>query len=193
MKNIISIFGLFILLSAFSCNNKSASFYYSKAIKNDSLKKYYKAVNYFDKAIELDSSYADWYYKRGIAKQGLKQYLWVHPNTRIAKRRRNEYKFESVVNDFTKAIILNPKHAAAYNARAMARYDYCSIFRPSQEIFDDLNKSIEVDSTAWYAYIHRGMVWSNAGNKEKACEDYKKAAEINPKSDATRLIKQQCK
>ena len=63
---------------------------------------YEKAIEDYNKAIELDPNLAGVYYNRGNAYFYLKQY-------------------EKAIEDFDKAIELNPNNAYAYNNRGLAR------------------------------------------------------------------------
>jgi PGF-CTERM protein len=63
---------------------------------------YEKAIECFDKAIELDPNYANAYNNRGLTYYHLKQY-------------------ERAIEDYNKAIELNPNGADAYYNRELAR------------------------------------------------------------------------
>ncbi len=47
----------------------------------------------------------------------------------------------------------------------------------------DYNRAIAIDSNHANAYYNRGLVWRKLGNKQKAIEDLKIAAELYKKQD----------
>jgi tetratricopeptide (TPR) repeat protein len=161
-----------------SCSPKTATFYHAEAARLDSLKQCAKAIKYYDKAISLDSSVADWYYRRGVMNQRLEE---TAPGYR-----------EAALKDYSKAISINPKHAPSYCMRGYMRCMNSSAKDPSPEGLEDLSRSIESDSAYFLAYLYRGMFYFNAGRLQESCADYRKAAELDSASDAARLVRQQC-
>ena len=66
-----------------------------------------------------------------------------------------------MINDYTKAIKLNPKG------------DY-------QGALDDLNKAIKLNPNFAQAYKNRGKIREEMGDYSRATEDYNKASKLNP-------------
>ena len=115
------------------------------------------AIQYYDKAIELNPSGTDAYNNRGNA-----------------YRARGQAGLS--IKDFSKAVELNPREANAYYNRGLAYAD--------QGRFDlaiqDYSKAIELGDKNGEAYNNRGAAYANIGRQDLAIEDYLKALELNP-------------
>ena len=83
-------------------NQDIAKVYFEYGVKDANSKNFIKAINYFTKAIELDSNYVDAYYERGVSNFYLKFYL-------------------KAIVDFTKAIEINPNNGWYYFSRGWAK------------------------------------------------------------------------
>jgi len=153
---------------------------------------YDTAIFYFNKVIEIYQQDTI-YYNRGVA---------------------NLYngKIDSALNDFTKAITLNPHYVEAYRGRCITyeikglNYDaindytkiieinpkndefYCDrgIAFYNMNLFNtailDFSKAININSKYDNAYYYRGQSYEKIGLILNAIEDYKKTIEINPRS-----------
>ena len=98
---------------------------------------YEKAIECFDKAIELDPNFIDAYSSRGNVYNYLKQY-------------------DKAIADFDRTIILNPDYAEVYYSRGRA---YSGLGQYESAI-EDYNKAIELDSNfTTGAYNNRGNVY----------------------------------
>jgi tetratricopeptide (TPR) repeat protein len=91
----------FILL--ISCHKQTPDDLLQKAFMAEKNLQYNQAIDYFNDAVALDSSYADTYYNRGICYTYL-----LKPNKAVA--------------DYSKAIKLQHKFLAAYQERASIYY-----------------------------------------------------------------------
>lgn len=92
---------------------------------------------------------AEEYYKQGAAKHELKNYT-------------------GAIQDFNKAIELNPKHKLAYSDRGIAKFglgDY-------QEAIKDYNKAIDLDPKYASPYYNRGLVKDYLKDCKGAIRDY---------------------
>ncbi len=78
------------------------------------------------------------------------------------------------INNFTKAIKMNPQYSWAYYHRGIA---YKKISNYKQSI-TDFNKVIEIDPSFSWAYYHRGLAYGKIGNKKQALNDYREAAQL---------------
>ncbi|MGB2728304.1 MAG: tetratricopeptide repeat protein [Halobacteriota archaeon] len=116
-----------------------------------------RAIEDFDKVIELNPEYASAYYNRGLTYSNLKR-------------------DKEAIADYNKAIELDPKYAYAYNNRGTA---YRNLKR-DEEAIADYNKAIELNPNFAYAYNNRGTAYSNLKKYEEALEDYNKAVELDP-------------
>jgi tetratricopeptide (TPR) repeat protein len=80
------------------------------------------------------------------------------------------------LDDYSKAIELNPRDTAAYTLRGVAwvrkaEYD---------KAIADYTKAIEITPKFAKAYNNRGYTWARKGNMNEAIADYTKAIEIDP-------------
>ncbi|RKY13529.1 MAG: hypothetical protein DRP82_05285, partial [Planctomycetota bacterium] len=121
-----------------------------------------RAIEDYDRAIELNPKLAEAYYNRGNA--------WAM---------KGEY--DRAIEDWTKVIELDPKFALAYTNRGLAwdeKGDY-------DKAIEDYNKAIELkellpDEGA-QAFYNRGLAWVHKDDYDKAIEDFTRAIELNPK------------
>ena len=118
---------------------------------------YDKAIVAFNKAIELDPSFAIAYNNRGWAYIELEQY-------------------EQGIADCDKAIELDPDLALAYTNRGWA---YIRLGQYEQGVAD-CTKAIELDPGLALAYNNRGWAHIELGQYEQAIADYDKAMELDP-------------
>ncbi len=95
--------------------------------------------------------------------------------------------YQGAINDFNKAIEINPKDADAYYNRGFAKAklgDY-------RKAIEDFNKAIEINPNYAMAYHNRGFAKIKLGQKDSGCQDLSKAGEMGD-MDAYDLIKQYC-
>ncbi len=117
---------------------------------------YDRAIEAFNRAIEINPRHADAYNNRGLA------YV-------------NKGQYDHAISDFNKAIEINPKNAAAYNNRG---YAYVNKGQYDRAI-SDYTKAIEINPKNVAAYYNRGHVYLvKLGNKVKGCADWKKACKL---------------
>ncbi|MBU0606132.1 MAG: tetratricopeptide repeat protein [Candidatus Omnitrophica bacterium] len=117
-----------------------------------------QALSDYNKAIELNSEYADAYNNRGNAYT-------------------QKDNFDQALSDYNKAIELNPKYVDAYSNRGNA---YTQKGNPDQGI-SDCNKAIEINPKYADAYSNRGIAYIKKSNFDQAISDCNKAIGINPK------------
>jgi len=82
--------------------------------------------------------------------------------------------YRGAIQDYNKAIELNPNHANAYFARGLAKRklgDY-------RGAIQDFDKTIELDSDLAPAYANRGLAKIGLGQKNSGCLDLSKAAKL---------------
>ncbi len=84
---------------------------------------------------------------------------------------------DEAIEVYSRAIELNPNHAASYSNRGAA---YCG-----RDEFDraiaDYNKAIELDPELAQAYSNRGAAYWGKDEFDRAIADYNKAIELDPK------------
>ena len=84
--------------------------------------------------------------------------------------------FEGAIEEYTKAIELDPNIVAAYNNRGLAKHEL-KAFESAKE---DFTKAIELDPNLVVAFISRGLAKHGLEDFKGAVEDYTKAIELNP-------------
>ncbi|EJQ49789.1 hypothetical protein IEE_00913 [Bacillus cereus BAG5X1-1] len=146
------------LIQQIQTANKTAKIYffegfiYDKMDNNNSK----KAIEMYNKAIELDGNYLSAYINRG------------HIN-----RRQGEY--EDAILDYTKVIELDGNKATFYDHRA---YAYIQLEK-YEEAIEDCNKAIELDGNKAMFYNRRGNIYSQLGKYGKAIGECNKAIELD--------------
>lgn len=125
------------------------------------------------------------------------------------------------INNYTKALQINPKYVDAYNNRgliyknmgltemALADYSRAIEFSPNYALvyinrgalyefeknyklaINDYSQSIAINPRFATAYNNRGLAYFNLGNNQQALDDYNKAIEFNPKYIDAYLNRQQ--
>ncbi len=135
----------------------SAEDYFSFGVGFSQRKAHEKAIEYYDKAIELNPKFAAADYNRGVA-------------------RMDSGDYQGAIADYDKAIELNPQSAEAYNNRGNARM----ASGDQQGAIADYDKVIELNPQDAEAYYNRGVVRSASGDHQGAIADYDKAIELNP-------------
>ena len=126
---------------------------------NDALEKgnYQKSIKYFSLYIVKYPNDPSAYYNCGIA-------------------RTKSEDFIGAIQDFNKAIDLNPYFTDAYNNRGFAKSESGN----NNGAFQDYNKAIELDPNCTRAYVNRGVIKHNLEDYQGAFQDYNKAIEQNP-------------
>lgn len=86
-------------------------------------------------------------------------------------------KYQKAIEQFDRAIKLNPNRADYYASRGHAFY-YMKLYTRAIE---DYTQAIERNSSFALAYSMRGLSHTRAGQFDKALEDYNKAISLGPK------------
>ncbi len=102
--------------------------------------------------------------------------------------------FDLAVNDYNKAIELNPKDAVAYLNRGRAYHNKTNY----DLAIADFDKVIELNPKETSAYLNRGNAFEKKGNAQQAIGDYKKVVELDAtnepaKNNLKRLLDEQAK
>jgi tetratricopeptide (TPR) repeat protein len=116
-----------------------------------------RALEDYDRALELDSGYADAYNNRGN----------IHTNWG---------EFDQAISDYNKAIELRPKDPVAYNNRSLA-YKVKGDFG---QAIADCSKAIELKGAYAEAYNNRGLAYQSQGDLSRALHDFHRAIVFNP-------------
>jgi len=91
----------------------------------------------------------------------------------------NTGKTEQALEDFNRAIDIDPQKSAGY----LGRGNTLNIMGLYAEAIEDYNKVIEITPKIAEAYINRASANSHLGEYEKAIADYEKGLELKPKID----------
>ena len=86
---------------------------------------------------------------------------------------------EKALEDFNRAIKIDPQLAGGYLGRA----NTLSTMGQYQEALEDYDRTLEIDPNLANAYINRGSAYSHLGQYEKAIADYEKGLKLDPKID----------
>jgi len=84
--------------------------------------------------------------------------------------------WKGAIQDYNKAIELNPNYTSAYNNRGSVK----SSLGDYRGAIQDFNKSIELKPNYALAYFNRGIAKSNLDEHKGAIQDYNKAIELEP-------------
>jgi len=120
-----------------------------------------KEMELYSRIIEIDPNIAEVYNNRGILRKEMND-------------------LDGALQDYNKAIELNPNDAAYYN-RGILKKDMNDLDGALQ----DYNKAIELNPNYAMAYNNRGNLRSDMNDNEGALQDYNKAIELAP-NDASK-------
>jgi tetratricopeptide (TPR) repeat protein len=166
--------------------------YYSRAAAFEARGFYERAIQDYDKAIELYPKYARAFNKRGYAYwatlkydraiQDFDQAILLEPKLALAYNNRgaayrDKGQTDRAIEDFDKAIALLPKFAEAFGNRGIcyqAKKEY-------DRAITDYNQSIKLDPKIPRVYYDRGIAEEAKGQADLALADYGKAIELDPR------------
>ncbi len=107
---------------------------------------------------------AEYYYQRGLEKN-------LQDNA-------------EAIDDYTRAIELDPSHLEAYLRRGTFAYRVLKRYEASLADFD---RAIELKPDCAYAYLHRGIVKCHLLKFEEAVPDFDRAIELDPNDERAYL------
>lgn len=91
--------------------------------------------------------------------------------------------YDSAVNDYSKAIDLNPKEVSAYMNRGLALFNK----KNYEQAISDYDKAIELSPKDSMLYLNRGNAHEKAGDLPKAISDYQKALDLDASNETAKL------
>ena len=155
------------------------------------LEDFSKAIDFYNKAINLDDDDYETFYYRGISKYFLDQNseaikdldkaIKLNPeDSRIWDfRGRSKYflgQYEEAIKDLDKAIKLNPDDFCIWEFRGKSNYH----LDQNNEAIKDLDEAINLDpenSDPWYL---RGLCYYKLDENEVAIDDFETAIDLDP-------------
>lgn len=186
---------------AIELNSESATPYLNRGNTYNDLKQYNAALKDYTKAIELNSELDIAYSRRGITYSYLRRFEAAEKDYRKAymlKRKNGDvlgrFDFMEIrgislvslseslselresLEDYNKAIELNPENADAYNIRG---YIYSDLFE-DEAALKDFHKAIELNPKYVDAYLNRANIYSKLEQYNAALKDYNKVIKLNP-------------
>ncbi len=148
-----------------------------------------EAMEYFEKAIELNPDYTDAYNNRGYVYAALGNYdmaikdydeaIKSNPDYMIAYNNRGTIysdtgRYQLAIEDFNEAIRLQSGYVDAYNNRGIA-YGKLGQY---QRAIDDFNTAISLKENYIDAYNNRGITYFMLVNTALGCRDLQRACEL---------------
>jgi len=165
--------------------NNLADIYFKELKEND------KALYYYNKTIEMDSSSEMVYCNRAILNFDMQRYpealcdfnhtLRFNPkNTDALLGRANTLstlgKFEQAISDYDNYIAINATNHDAYQWRGIAHFHTLKL----GEAIGDFNKDIKMNPNNYEAYYWRGLTYIALKMYTEAITDLNKAIALNP-------------
>lgn len=155
---------------------------YGYALQKD----YKKAINYYNSAIKVDSSFYSAYLNRGIAYFDQKMYKPALKDFSVYlakyKKREAPYfmrglchthlgNFPEAISNFTEAIKINPETANTYQYRGIAYL----VSGRGVEALRDFNRALEIDPSNKMLLVNRAKAHHLCGEYDKAMQDVEQA------------------
>jgi len=104
----------------------------------------------------------------------------THDNWLVLMNRGSAYavikNYKQAIEDFNRAIEINPLYAEAYNNRGNAYTD----LDHHKKAIEDFNRAIDIKPSFAGTYGNRGNAYIALGNTEQAIEDFSRAIAIKP-------------
>jgi len=131
--------------------------YYYRGNANYWVKNIQRAIQDYDKSIQINPQFAEAYFNRGATYSDLGDY-------------------QSAIQDFDKVIQINPQDAEAYYNRGTT---YANL-GDYQRAIQDVDKAIQINPQFAEAYLTRGVSYAYLGDYQHAIQDFDKVIQINP-------------
>ena len=153
---------------------------------------YEDAIEFYTYALERAPKSHYYYLKRATAKSNLAKTKAAQGDAVERKHSEKALRlYEAALQDFTRAIQLNPKHSYAYSNRGWVKYligkseATVGKLEAAQKRYDtaiaDYNQAIQLDAANAYAFHNRGVLKAALGDTEEAITDFDDAIRIDPR------------
>jgi tetratricopeptide (TPR) repeat protein len=178
--------------------NTLANAYYWRATAYRLAAAWAPAIRDYDNALAQRPNYADAMRDKGIAQIGMGQWgfgqqsltlaIQMRPSDALALGWRGDtyahgHVWGSALADYERAIVINPKYAAAYNGRCFAR----TVIGDRLDLAaDDCDKALSLEPNSRSTLNARGILRLKTGDNAGAIADFTAALAFRPK-DASSL------
>ncbi len=142
------------------------------------------AIDHFSAAIDLEPDNAQAYFLRGrthydYACRVLREATGQGPqNVAVLPEEAAEH-MEQAVEDYTRALELDPQYTRAYNNRGNAR----ASLGEEEKALQDYDTALEMDPELSLAYFNRGLLHYRVGDYQQAIADLERYLELVPDAD----------
>ena len=140
----------------------------NEGITFGTIREYDLSISYFELAEKISED-------DKIKEAAREQLAVIYYNRGLAYARSNQY--EEAINDFNKALELDPKYAGAYNNRGNVYHE----LKQYKKAIEDYNKALELNPNLTVTYSNRGITYCKLNKTEEAIEDYNAAIKLNSK------------
>jgi len=149
------------------------------------------ALDEFNEAIQIDSTFSSAYFNRGNTYERLRQYEKAEQDYTAAVlhdpanfdayiNRAALYhdlqRFDEAISDYTRILEIVPNYVRALSSRSNT---YTSLEQYDKAL-EDQNLAIQIDPTYGPAYYNRGLTYDILGDKDQALANYRRAFEFKP-------------
>lgn len=155
-----------ILSAEKAANRAKASELFAQALSE---KNKNKAIELYNKSIELNPNYVDAINNRGVVKYELENY-------------------KSAIDDYNKAIELDPNYSMAYNNKAFALMKIGEL----NKALDVVNDALLLNGNEFAYWDTKGEILLNMENYHEAIRMYTKALSLNNNSKPSLLNRAKC-
>ncbi len=163
--------------------------FYTKAEEAYAEGNYESAIEFYTKAININSNNVDYYYSRAMSKKSIQDYygalsdlesaLQLSPKTPLYHNQKGTIKYAlgdyaNAMKDFNKAIEVDSSYAMGYYNLGFS-VAKSKDFRGAKNYFDT---AIKFDSTNGGFYFNRGIMLAELGSYDSASTDYLKTLQL---------------
>ncbi len=120
-------------------------------------KNFSKALDFINKAIEINPNFAEAYMEKGNALNGIK-------------------KFDSAIKNYEKAIKINPNYSHAYYNKGLVFHELKKI----KDAEENYSKAIKINPNHIYAYNNRAFALQQLKKFDESLKNYNKVYQIDP-------------
>lgn len=182
-----------------------ASMYYLRALSKAAILDTSSAFNFLTKAIELDSTVANYYFDRAMLMRDYQDHYAqvisdIHKTIQYtnlnkvdkekvaiyyifaALKELNHRDYDIAIEDLTKAIALTPNEGDIYLMRAFASY---AKYQEDEEksslnstILSDIDKALSLNNKYWQAHVLKAQIFMLDSKDKSACKELKTAEEF---------------